>query len=731
VTTVHPPVRVPDASTPSGTQPGLSDGRRRRSRIFWPASLAIVVAVAVVVISPTGLPAHQAAIGVGLLTGGLAVSSACVYQARRSTVPRRTRGWVLWGAAAGVATLGNILLLTQGTAFGTAAGASLSDLCLVLSLVMGVVATVMFPATARRPAEVARIVMDGVIVGGSLLFFASVTLFPQIAPDGDLANRAVPLLVPVIDIVVATTAFLLYLRRGHGEGGFLGLVSIGFLLFSVSDFSSAIATVSGPFSFGSPADLGWVAGYFMIALGVSSANDSGNPDGRIQREDSFVAGTVLMFTLFLVAAVTDLNKNQNDTLSSASAVLWLLVLAAVVVRQVSLTFDNQSMRRKLQHQVTERSRDLRTVTKQSELMLTSVADGIYGVDRAGIVTLVNPVAARVLGYAPEDLIGLNAHDTFHAPQADGRPWPGEDCYITQAIRDGAVSNAEEDSYVRADGRIIPVEVTASQTTNDGESIGAVVVFRDITQRREVDRMKDEFVSIVSHELRTPLTSIRGSLALLVGGALGAQTPAAQRMTTVALDSSVRLGHLINDILEVEQIHSGVMPMNVCRKPARELIEKAVAQIELLAVGADVTVVTGAVEGVVQADGDRAQQTLINLLDNAIKFSPQHSVVTVSTQAVGQYVEFAIADQGRGIPPDKLDRIFNRFEQVDSSDARDHGGTGLGLAISRSIVDRLGGRIWAENNEGPGTTVRFTLPRADTATTKTEPAADALVQSPTS
>jgi PAS domain S-box-containing protein len=362
-------------------------------------------------------------------------------------------------------------------------------------------------------------------------------------------------------------------------------------------------------------------------------------------------------------------------------------------------------------------------------MLKSVADGIYGVNSDGIITLINPVAARVLGYDPTALIGQNAHDTFHALQQNGDPFPEENCYIAQAIRDGIVSNAEEDTYVAADGRLIPVEVTASQTRKDGAPVGAVVVFRDITQRREVDRLKDEFVSIVSHELRTPLTSIRGSLALLSAGALGAQTPQAQKMTTVALNSSIRLGKLINDILEVEQIHSGIMPMEARSCAAEKLVHDSVAQVELIAEAAEIRVVLGSVEGTVVADEDRMQQALINLIDNAVKFSPPHSTVTVSTQSIGRFTQFAVTDEGRGIPPDKLDTVFRRFQQVDSSDARDHGGTGLGLAISRSIVERLGGRIWAENNAGPGVTIRFTLPRA-TPSEQPGPVMAARAESPT-
>jgi signal transduction histidine kinase len=142
-----------------------------------------------------------------------------------------------------------------------------------------------------------------------------------------------------------------------------------------------------------------------------------------------------------------------------------------------------------------------------------------------------------------------------------------------------------------------------------------------------------------------------------------------------------------------------------------LVEVAVGQVRVLAEETGVRVTIGRVEGKVFADADRVVQTLLNLVGNAIKFSDPGGLVTVSARDLGSSIEFAISDDGRGIPEDKLDRIFSRFEQVDSSDAREKGGTGLGLFISRSIVERLGGQIWAANNKGAGTTFFFTLPSA--------------------
>ena len=224
-------------------------------------------------------------------------------------------------------------------------------------------------------------------------------------------------------------------------------------------------------------------------------------------------------------------------------------------------------------------------------------------------------------------------------------------------------------------------------------------------------MKSEFVSMVSHELRTPLTAIRGSLGLIAGGALGEVSPSAAHMVDIALVSSERLTRLINQILDIERIESGMQPMELATHSAKALIESAVGQVQVIAEEAGVRVGVGRTEGLVFADADRVVQTLLNLLSNAIKFSYPGGSVVVRSRSRGAFVEFAIRDDGRGIPEDKLDRIFSRFEQVDSSDAREKGGSGLGLSISRSIVERLGGRIWAVNNAGPGSTFLFTLPAA--------------------
>lgn len=233
---------------------------------------------------------------------------------------------------------------------------------------------------------------------------------------------------------------------------------------------------------------------------------------------------------------------------------------------------------------------------------------------------------------------------------------------------------------------------------------------DVLSRRQVERLKDEFVSIVAHELRTPLTSIRGSLGLLASGRMDPGSPQARRLLEIASQNSDRLVRLVNDMLDLNRIESGALDLEPRRVGAAEMVGAAVDAVRGLASEAGVQVETFTGPGVVAwADHDRIVQVLVNLVSNAIKFSSPPGRVEVHAEGRGGQVLFQVRDQGRGIPADKLDLIFERFRQVESGDARDKGGTGLGLAISRSIVLQHGGRIWVASELGRGSTFYFTLP----------------------
>ncbi len=266
--------------------------------------------------------------------------------------------------------------------------------------------------------------------------------------------------------------------------------------------------------------------------------------------------------------------------------------------------------------------------------------------------------------------------------------------------------------IRPDGSIRWIRDRAFAIKNElGEIVRIAGLAEDITEEQKIEQMKNEFIGIVSHELRTPLTSIRASMGLLKSGIYAQKPEKSQRMIEIAAKESDRLVRLVNDILDLERLDSGrvVLEKTICK--AADLIEQAVAGVQAIAKQQNIAFDIHARDEQVWAANDAVIQTLTNLLSNALKFSPADSTIAISVQQQKDALLFKISDRGRGIPADKLETIFNRFQQVDASDARTKGGTGLGLAICRTIIEQHGGKIWVESTLGTGSTFFFTLPIA--------------------
>ncbi|VEP13387.1 putative Histidine kinase [Hyella patelloides LEGE 07179] len=247
---------------------------------------------------------------------------------------------------------------------------------------------------------------------------------------------------------------------------------------------------------------------------------------------------------------------------------------------------------------------------------------------------------------------------------------------------------------------------------DGSFAGYIGSCFDISDRRELEKLKDEFISVVSHELRTPLTSIQGALDLLAGGALVNRPDYAQHMLKIAAKNADRLVRLINDILDIERIESGKVTMIKQACDVAHLMNTVVDTVDNMAKQAEIELSITPISARVWADPDRIVQVLTNLLSNAIKFSEPGSTVWLTAATSNSNtpnITFQVSDRGRGIPAHKLETIFERFQQVDASDSRKKGGTGLGLAICRSIVQHHDGQIWVESILGEGSTFCFTLP----------------------
>ncbi len=284
----------------------------------------------------------------------------------------------------------------------------------------------------------------------------------------------------------------------------------------------------------------------------------------------------------------------------------------------------------------------------------------------------------------------------------------------------------DEVFWRKDGTAIPVEYSANPLLEDGRIYGMVVAFQDVSERRRLEKMKDEFISTVSHELRTPLTSLRASLGLVQSGSLDKRPEKQRQMIDMAIGNCDRLIRLVNDILDFDRGEKGRLPLQREPVEAMVLLRRAADVAHNAATQARIDFRIEANAPPVFADEERVLQVLNELVGNAIKFSPPKArpsgwlreavsgnVQGASVSGAGE-VCFMVEDQGRGIAPEKLERIFERFQQGDASDSRALGGTGLGLALCRSIVEQHGGRIWAESELGKGSRFLFTLPAATDA-----------------
>jgi PAS domain S-box-containing protein len=337
---------------------------------------------------------------------------------------------------------------------------------------------------------------------------------------------------------------------------------------------------------------------------------------------------------------------------------------------------------------------------------------IFNVD--GSVRLRNRAATDVMGIEPQNPdLRKNYWDRFKRIAKDGTLIPKDRWISTRALTGEIIRNEELEIH-HPDGRVYPILASGAPLRNElGHVTGAIVAFQDIAKMREVDRLKDEFVSIVSHELRTPLTSIRGAVQLVLDDEKAIPDLEHRTLLQIALNNCERLVRIINDILDVSKIESGNL---ILRKKPMHVADVIRQSVDVVAgparsTGVSISVNVPATLPPVMVDPDRIVQAMVNLLSNAAKFAPAQSTVTVSATGSEHMVTIAVADQGEGIAPENLNRLFRKFQQVDSSSSRRKGGTGLGLAITKALVEQHGGRIYVDSEIGKGTRFSFTLPTA--------------------
>jgi PAS domain S-box-containing protein len=342
------------------------------------------------------------------------------------------------------------------------------------------------------------------------------------------------------------------------------------------------------------------------------------------------------------------------------------------------------------------------------LAIEACPNGMMTCDAAGIIIMVNSEVDRMFGYRREELIGRSVEilmpERLRSQHARHRE------HFARHAEQRPLGHNRDLTGLRQDGSEFPVEIGINPIrTRDGIVVLSTIV--DISERKQLERRKDEFVAMVSHELRTPLTSIAGALGLLMGNAAGNLPETAMRLLAIAHANSQRLVRLINDILDLQKIESGQVVFHLKYLELRPLIEQTIEANRSFAheFGVRIRLDDASDDGEVFADSDRLAQIITNLLSNAVKFSPVGGEVTVGVERRAEHVRVRVRDQGPGIPEEFKARIFEKFAQADSSDARQKGGTGLGLSIVKQLIHQHGGKVGFEPAAGGGTVFYFELP----------------------
>ena len=386
------------------------------------------------------------------------------------------------------------------------------------------------------------------------------------------------------------------------------------------------------------------------------------------------------------------------------------VVAAIVLfgglLLVGVLIWNHSLRRV----VASRTAELSESESRIRTVVDNVIEGIMTVDRHGMIRDVNSASLKLFKAETADLIGRHVGELVVAGRNEGDANPlVEFIFSGEAHRSGQVTEFLGVDY---NGARFPIEIGAREVRLGREHFFVVIV-RDISERKEMEQMKSEFVSTVTHELRTPLTSIRGTLGLIMAGAVGELPEKAQEMVAIADRNTQRLAELVNDILDMEKIDSGRLEIVLKPIDLADLVRRCVEDNQSYAEQYNVELTFRAPSGssMVEADETRMTQVLANLLSNAVKFSPPGGVVEIVVEDKDMRVRVSVIDRGAGIPDEFRDRIFERFTQADSSNRRRTGGTGLGLSISAAIVESHGGELDFESEVGKGPTFFFELKKA--------------------
>jgi PAS domain S-box-containing protein len=428
-------------------------------------------------------------------------------------------------------------------------------------------------------------------------------------------------------------------------------------------------------------------------------------DIRARMESSCLIGLSLTIAAAIAAAViatVQFNRSTTNRLN----ILMDNINRLGSHKQLNPPIKGDDEVAELDHVFRDMAQELEAATEKERSMIENMPIGLILLNQKGQIQRINPAVERMFHFSESELLGSGIDILFAQPASA----PEAESSMERLSR-RALMKVAEGEIVKKNGESMPVEysLTPYSISSDAAFLYLLVV-GDITQRKEVERLKREFLQMISHDLRTPLASIQVFLNLLSDGSYGQLTEKGQGKAEVADRNASRLINLVNDLLDIEKMESGQLKLSSEVVPISAVIDRSCDSVRAYAEQQGITIESMSDQAEVFADADRLVQVMVNLLGNAIKFSPKDSTVKVSVDKSSvEWIGVRVIDQGRGVPENMREAVFQRFKQVELKDATEKKGSGLGLAICKVIIEQHGGKIGVDNNPEGGSTFWFKLP----------------------